>query len=70
MWVDPGSVSVKFLTSQKIKILYDITDPSFNKEALGAASSAASEAQNCAQEYSMQSPAPAAAVSAVHAQRV
>lgn len=77
VWVDPGSVTVKFLTSQKIKILYDSTDPSFKQEALaagttpaGAASSTGIEtaAVACAQEYSsLQTPA---AVSNVPAQRV
>lgn len=41
MWVDPGSVTVKFLNSQKIKILYDSSDPSFNKDVLAAGTSPA-----------------------------
>lgn len=44
MWVDPGSVTVKFLTSQKIKILYDSSDPAFNKDTLAAGTSPASGA--------------------------
>jgi hypothetical protein len=80
MWVDPGSVSVKFLTSQKVKVLYDINDPSFKQETLAAGSSPAAGAAssttnavsdstvNCAQEYSsLQIPA---AVSSIPAQRV
>jgi len=78
MWVDPGSVTVKFLTSQKIKILYDSSDPSFKQEALaagtspaGAASSAVVEtpAVACSQEYSSLQTS-AAAVSNIPTQRV
>lgn len=78
MWVDPGSVSIKYLSSQKVKILYDSTDPSYSKDALaagstpaaGAASSNSAETPStaCAQEYS--SVQAAAAVSSIPAQRV
>ena len=79
MWVDPGSVSVKFLTSQKVKILYDSTDPAFSKDvsapagstpAAGAAASSTADPSPvaCAQEYS--SHQAAAAVTSIPAQRV
>lgn len=44
MWVDPGSVTVKFLTSQKVKILYDSSDPAFNKDVMAAGTLPASGA--------------------------
>ncbi|XP_049847935.1 protein BTG2-like [Schistocerca gregaria] len=49
MWVDPGAVTVKYLTSNKVKVVYDA------EEVQGGPtiSAASSETLNCAQEYTI-----------------
>lgn len=54
MWVDPGSVSVKYLATGKIKVLYDSTDPQYTQETFSSTSAPAGSQslETCSQEYS------------------